>query len=139
MPPIRPIHHNGHADKNSQHHCQELYNVAASVVVDVVVSAALIYATPLYYKIPYHTSVLSDEGWVQELIHGHPERIRMELGMHCPVFLQFVRIIHLCGLYDSRHVFLEEQAAIFLYTCVTGFSIHHIGKRFQHSSNTISR
>jgi hypothetical protein len=26
----------------------------------------------LYLKQPYHTSILSGEGWVQKLLNGHP-------------------------------------------------------------------
>jgi hypothetical protein len=35
--------------------------------------------------LPYHTSALSGEDWVQELIHGHPNRIKTELRMHLHV------------------------------------------------------
>ena len=34
---------------------------------------------------PYHTSILSGEGWLLELLTGHPERIHTELGMHSEV------------------------------------------------------
>ena len=40
------------------------------------------YANPFYNKIPYHTSALSGEAWVLELLNGHPKRIRCELGVH---------------------------------------------------------
>ncbi|KAJ7081525.1 hypothetical protein C8R44DRAFT_527075, partial [Mycena epipterygia] len=43
------------------------------------------------------------------------------------------------GLTHSKHVTLEEQVAIFLYTCVTGLSIRHVGERFQRSNETISK
>ena len=35
-----------------------------------------------HMKEPYHTSILSGYAWVQELLNGHPERIRTELGVH---------------------------------------------------------
>jgi len=34
---------------------------------------------------------------------------------------------------------MEQHVAIFLYTCVTGLSIHHVGERFQHANATISK
>ncbi|KAF9231496.1 hypothetical protein BU15DRAFT_56046 [Melanogaster broomeanus] len=34
--------------------------------------------------VPYHTSILSGQQWVSELLDGHPGRIRCELGMHHP-------------------------------------------------------
>jgi len=39
-----------------------------------------------HMKEPYHTSILSGYAWVQELLHGHPEWIRTELGVHKKVF-----------------------------------------------------
>ena len=41
---------------------------------------------PYYEKTPYHTLALSGHAWVQELLSGHPERIRCELGVHVDVF-----------------------------------------------------
>ena len=43
------------------------------------------------------------------------------------------------GHQDSCRVTLEEQITIFLYMCVTGLTVRHIGKGFQHSSDTISQ
>ena len=86
--------------------------------------------------IPSHTSVLSGYHWLLELLTGHPERI---LGVHKEVFLQLVYELRTMGHSDSKSVMLEEQVAIFLYTCVTGLTIRHVGERFQCLNNTISR
>jgi len=55
----------------------------------------------------------------------------------------FLALVHelwaVCGLRDSCYVGLNEQVAIFLYMCVTGLSIRHVGERFQHSNETISK
>ena len=88
---------------------------------------------------PYHTSVLSGEAWVIELLIGHPERIHCELGMHAHVFAKLISELHTLGYSDSKFVSLEEQLAIFLYASVTGLSIRHIGERFQRSNATISQ
>lgn len=88
---------------------------------------------------PYHTSALSGEDWVLELLSGHPERIRCELGVHSEVFVQLVGELRAIGHSNSKFVSLEEQVAIFLYTSVTGLSIRHVGERFQRSNETISR
>ena len=92
-----------------------------------------------YLKIPYHTSILSGRAWVQELIHGHPERIRTELGVHAHVFKILVFELTQMGYSDSKNVTLEEQLAIFLYTSVTGLTTRHVGERFQRSNETISK
>ena len=89
--------------------------------------------------VPYHTSILSGAAWVAELLTGHPERIRCELGMHREVFIELVDALRRMGHGNSKYVSLEEQLAIFLYTCVTGLTIRHVGERFQRSNETISR
>ena len=88
---------------------------------------------------PYHTSILSGEAWVQELIHGHPRHIRTELGVQKRIFKELVFALHHIGHRDSKYVTLEEQLAIFLYTCVTGLTSAHVGERFQRSGKTISQ
>ncbi|KAJ7309933.1 hypothetical protein DFH08DRAFT_757224, partial [Mycena albidolilacea] len=39
---------------------------------------------------------------------------------------------------QHSHINLDESAAIFLYTCVTGIAIDHVAEHFQHSYSTIS-
>ena len=88
---------------------------------------------------PYHTSILTGQGWIVELITGHPNCICCELGMCANVFLQLVTEICALGHTNSWFVSLEEQLAIFLYTCVTDLTIRHVGEHFQRSSDTISQ
>jgi hypothetical protein len=113
--------------------------LAAAWVINVAVAGALIYARPLYDKTPYHTSALTGEVWVQELLTGHPERIHNELGVHKEVFHELLESLHDGGQGPSRYISLEEKLVIFLYTCVTGLSLCHVGERFQHSTETISK
>jgi len=88
---------------------------------------------------PYHTSILTGEGWVMELLAGHHKRIRCELGVHHHVFLELIQELRQLGHDRSKYVSLEEQLAIFLYMSVTGLTIRHVGERFQRSNETISR
>ena len=92
-----------------------------------------------HMKEPYHTSILSGYAWVQELLHGHPERICTELGVHKEVFHLLIRELQSMGHGNTRYVTLEEQLAIFLYTSVTGLSIRHVGEWFQRANGTISK
>lgn len=116
----------------------QLAAMAAAWVINVAAASALIYALPLYDKTPYHTSILTREGWVMELLNGHPEWIRNELGVHKDVFLALIQSLRNGGQGPSKHISLEEKLAIFLYTCVTGLSLRHVDERFQHSTETIS-
>ena len=93
----------------------------------------------LYDRTPYHTSALSGEGWVYELLSGHPERIRNELGIYRSTFLVLIEVMKLSGLQSSHHVSIEEQLSIFLYTTVTGLGCTHVGECFQRSSSTITK
>ena len=113
--------------------------MAAVWVINVAVVGALIYARPLYDKTLYHTSALTGEAWVQELLTGHHERIHNELGVHKEVFYELLESLCDGGQGPSRHISLEEKLMIFLYTCVMGLSLCHIGERFQHTTETISK
>src|SRR6201990_742487 len=115
-----------------------LIHIAAAIVqlsCDVVMD----HFTSLYVRTPYHTSILSGAGWVQELLTGHPQRIRNELGVYRGTFTILVKAMQKAGLQSSRHVSVEEQVSIFLYTAVTGMTCTHVGERFQRSSSTITK
>ncbi|KAH6901922.1 hypothetical protein BKA70DRAFT_1196613 [Coprinopsis sp. MPI-PUGE-AT-0042] len=77
-------------------------------------AAAQLYASEHYWHQPYHTSKLTGREWVQEVLDGHPERIRSELGASIRVFLLLVyelRVFY--GVGDSRRgIDVEEQVAI---------------------------
>jgi hypothetical protein len=95
--------------------------------------------TAWYHHTPYHTSALSGEDWVQELLSGHPQRIWNELGIHQSMFIVLVKALQMLSLKSSHYVSIEEQLTIFLYTAVTGLSCSHIGEHFQQSKGTIMK
>jgi hypothetical protein len=39
---------------------------------------------------PYYISILTGEGWVIELVTGHPKHIRCELGVSSEVFVLLI-------------------------------------------------
>jgi hypothetical protein len=112
---------------------------AASSAAIAAALSVLQYANRHYNKTPYHNSALTGAAWVIELLCGHPERIRSELGVHKHVFRDLIHTLKAAGLTRSKHVTLEEQLAIFLYTCVTGLSIRHVSERFQRATETTSK
>ena len=63
--------------------------------------------------IPYHTSILTGQMWVQELLDGHPDRIHNELGIQKHIFKQLINELTSQGFTSSRHVTIEEQLSIF--------------------------
>lgn len=117
---------------------QRIHQYAVLIVSIIVTATAHIFSS-LYDREPYHTSILTGQGWVMELITGHPERIRCELGVHHHVFAQMISELREMGYCNSRYVSLEEQLAIFLYSYVTGLTVEHVGEHFQRSNETITR
>ena len=105
-------------------HMTLLLNIIICSVIGIVASVP----PPRKDPEPYHTSILSGAGWVLELLTGHPDRIRNELSMHAELFKELVTILRSYGHSNSRSVSLEEQVAIFLYTCVTGLPSVHVGE-----------
>lgn len=118
---------------------EDLIISAAGAVIISAGLAAIEYSQSYYDKIPYYDSVLTGAGWVSELLNGHPERIRKELGVHKHVFHALIAALQGAGHVSSKSVTLEEQLAIFLYTCVTGLSIGHVCERFQRAIGTTSK
>jgi hypothetical protein len=88
---------------------------------------------------PFHTSILTGEAWVAELLLGHPNHILFSLGVSRDTFLELIAVMRQHELTDSRHVSLEEQLAIFLHASVTGLTTQHLAERFQRSNETITR
>ena len=92
-------------------------------------AGALAYCLPLYDKTPYYTSALSGAGWVIELLNDYPECIRSKLGIHKHVFLGLIVALEQQGATSTRHVYIEEQLAIFIYNYVTSLSLCHVYER----------
>ncbi|TFK82768.1 hypothetical protein K466DRAFT_460346, partial [Polyporus arcularius HHB13444] len=88
---------------------------ASAYIVHLIMAAVTLTVTPLLENIPYHTLALSGHGWVMELLNGHPDCIKNELGMRKHVFHALVAALRASGLQDSRHISLNEKVAIFLY------------------------
>ena len=109
-----------------------------AIIITTLYNAIEFYSASLFNKIDYHTSALTGQAWVLELLNGHPDRIRCELGVRLHVFYALLDQLRFLGYTDAREVMLEEQLGIFLYTCVTGLTIHHVEEHFQHANGTIS-
>ena len=74
-----------------------------------------------------------------KLILGHPDHIHCEPSIDTHTFKEVTLELHSHGHKCSTKVFLEEQLMMFLYTCVTGLPIRHIGEQFQRFNDMISR
>lgn len=72
--------------------------MAAFTIANIIATATLIYADPLYNKVAYHTSALSGANWVCELLNGHSERIHNELGVHKHIFNAIIEELKLAAI-----------------------------------------
>jgi hypothetical protein len=78
-------------------------------------SLFLLYALH-FIKVPQHTSILSGQDRINELITGHDGRFYNEMGVHKHVFRTLVSLLQDdAGLHDTRHVSAKEQLAILLH------------------------
>jgi hypothetical protein len=72
-------------------------------------------------KVPMHTSILTGEAWVWELLAGHPVQFQRSMAMAKHVFKRLVLELQVfAGLHPTKYVSMNEQVAIFMYICVTG-------------------
>jgi hypothetical protein len=124
------------AELGMHEHLHQMATLIFSIILSATV--ALLESSSRKEAEPYHTLILTGDAWVIELLVGHLERIRCELGVHRHVFIELVSVLHELGHSNSRFVSLEEQLAIFLYASVTGLTIQHVEERFQRSNETIS-
>ena len=117
-----------------------------SELEDIVlcVAKAVGYAMLLYgarfIKTPQHTSILTGQLWINELLDGHDGRFYNELGLNKFVFHRLLTTLETAtGLRGTRHVSAAEQVAIFLHYVRRGLSNRALQERFQRSGDTIMK
>ncbi|KAJ7162683.1 hypothetical protein C8R43DRAFT_305572 [Mycena crocata] len=66
--------------------------IAARVVLAAVLGAVEL-VKPRFFPEPYHTSVRTGHMWMTELLTGHRDRMRRNMGMHKHVFRALARNI----------------------------------------------
>jgi hypothetical protein len=116
------------------------YATASSFLLMTAAGAAARGYASRFDKTAQHTSKLSGEQWLQELLSGHEVRIHNELGMHKGVFIQLVATLGRdAALHGTRYVTAEEQVATFLHYAHRGLSNRALQERFQRSADTISK
>ncbi|KIK14943.1 hypothetical protein PISMIDRAFT_116079 [Pisolithus microcarpus 441] len=126
-------------DKGEVH--QELIHERALILIPILINLVVDLVSKGIPKDPqpYHTSALSGEAWLVELVLGHPDHIHCELGVSAHVFKEITLDLQNHGHRSSKHISLGEQLAIFLYTCVTVLPTRHVGEHFRRSNDMVSR
>ena len=115
-----------------------VYAIAGIITLLFIRESLLLYVSR-FNKVPQHTSVLSGQAWIDELIAGHDGRFYNEMGMQKHVFWALLSALWKdTGLRDTMHVSDEEQLAIFLHYAHRSLSSWALQERFQRSGDTIS-
>jgi hypothetical protein len=116
-----------------------IIGIATVILLQAWAKNMNIYASR-FSKTPLHTSILSGNQWIQELLDGHEERFYNEMGMSVTIFTQLLDLLVTeGGLRDTRYVTAREQLAIFLHYARRGLSNRALQERFQRSADTISK
>lgn len=112
----------------------------AAAAASLAGHAIIKYSNPHFNKARMHTSILSGEGRMQELLSGHAVTFYNEFGMSIHVFHRLVKELHQYTSFNhSKHISMVEQLGIFLWICRKGASVRDAMYHFQHSPDTISK
>ena len=88
------------------HQQVQIHSLVLCAVQTVAKSILIVFESS--HPIPYHTFILTSQGWVLELLNRHPEWICTELGVHKHVFKQLVVELQAISYTHSKHVTLKE-------------------------------
>ena len=106
----------------------------------VSISCAMLWYSSRFVKTPQHTSILSGQHWLDELLSGHDEHFHSEIRMQKFIFWRLLTMLETCaGLRGTQHVLAAEQVAIFLHFVHRGLSNRALQEQFQHSGDTIMK
>jgi hypothetical protein len=114
--------------------------MAVTLILCNAVGQTMLAFSSRYDKIPVHTSRLTGQDWIDELLIGHDGRFYNELGLNKHVFRRLITVLERdAGLCATRHVSAEEQLAVFLHYARCGLSNRALQERFQRSADTITK
>jgi len=119
---------------------QQILSTIASITVQSI-SSIILPSLFDYQPIPIRTSALTGREYVDEVLNcKNPRRCQEVLRMKLEVFHFLCSELKSKGrLTPSRHITVEEQIAMFLYTVARAASNRDVQERFQHSGETVSR
>jgi len=79
------------------------------MIVLLAATQAMFYAQMVFFKQHYHTSALTGQMWVTELLGGNTRCIKVQLGMDKHVFVRNLYTMNCAN--HSQHVYLAEKVA----------------------------
>ena len=107
--------------------CIQRY-VALFISIILTVTAVLVDSLFTQVKEPYHTSILTGEGWIMELLPGHPNCIQCELGVSHDIFATLILELRDMGHVNSKYSRQQNCSNVFVF-CKDAFIFH--GLKFE--------
>jgi hypothetical protein len=124
--------------QNKKRKCEEAEEDIILLATSLSAVAAAQYFTMNFVKNPQHTSVLSGRAWMEELLTGHPKRMRDNMGISQAGFQYLEQLLtQNGGLKSARYIDSTERLGIFLYAVTSDLSMRKLAERFQRSTQTI--
>jgi hypothetical protein len=99
------------------------FAITITLILCNVVGQTMLTFSSCYEKTPVHTSQLTGQDWINELLIRHDSRFYNELGLNKHVFRCLITALERdMGFCTTWHVLAEEQLAIFLQYAWCGLS-----------------
>jgi hypothetical protein len=126
--------------QNKKRKCEEAEEDIVLLATSLSAVAAAQYFTMNFVKTPQHTSILSGRAWMEELLTGHPKRMRDNMGISQAGFQYLEQLLtQKGGLKSARYMDSTERLGIFLYAVTSDLSMRKLAERFQRSTQTIHK
>jgi hypothetical protein len=134
---VAVAHHK--AKKKQELEQRRRWLMVASLIYTVIAFTATL-QLDLPGPIPMHTSILTRQLWLNELIQGHDGRFKDQLSIAKHVFFRLsFELQTCCGLRSTKYVTADEKLATFLHFAHIGCSTRVLQERFQRSADTIQK
>jgi DDE superfamily endonuclease len=128
-----------HLDEIEQLRNRQRKHAMACVAIFASTTIAYYYIAN-FNKLPQHTSSHTGRRWMEELLSGHPARMKDNLHISQAGFRYLENLlVRKSNFRDTRYMDTIEQLGIFLYSVSTDLSMRKLAERFQRSTETINR
>ena len=106
---------------------QRLVMLLSIVLTQIINSLTTLFDKPPC--IPHHTSILTGKAWIIELMNGHPDRIKINLGVSLDTFSALVQVLEQNGITESQNGvsgMVYQLKSNWEYTSIPAWLVSHL-------------